>query len=99
MPRRGVHHGPTMQTEALANAGYQEEIDHRSYERQGLEKTPGIHLESLPVRWKHAVSKQKRGEQNRLRLTGLTSKYRRFPALNFRNSGLTEPARRAADSI
>ncbi|MBK0795072.1 MobA/MobL family protein, partial [Escherichia coli O25b:H4-ST131] len=29
---------------ALANAGYQEEIDHRSYERQGLEKTPGIHL-------------------------------------------------------
>ncbi|MGK3550335.1 MobA/MobL family protein, partial [Escherichia coli] len=27
---------------ALANAGYQEEIDHRSYERQGLEKTPGI---------------------------------------------------------
>ncbi|MCV5801921.1 MobA/MobL family protein, partial [Escherichia coli] len=24
---------------ALANAGYQEEIDHRSYERQGLEKT------------------------------------------------------------
>ncbi|MGK8044551.1 MobA/MobL family protein, partial [Salmonella sp. LSP 304/17] len=29
---------------ALANAGYQEEIDHRSYERQGVEKTPGIHL-------------------------------------------------------
>ncbi|WP_170868638.1 MobA/MobL family protein, partial [Salmonella enterica] len=29
---------------ALTNAGYQEEIDHRSYERQGLEKTPGIHL-------------------------------------------------------
>ncbi|WP_454770892.1 hypothetical protein [Escherichia coli] len=26
----------------MANAGYQEEIDHRSYERQGLEKTPGI---------------------------------------------------------
>ncbi|MGK3456616.1 MobA/MobL family protein, partial [Escherichia coli] len=25
---------------ALTNAGYQEEIDHRSYERQGLEKTP-----------------------------------------------------------
>ncbi|WP_170983072.1 MobA/MobL family protein, partial [Escherichia coli] len=30
-------------TRALANAGYQEEIDPRSYELQGLQKTPGIH--------------------------------------------------------
>nr|WP_275066113.1 MobA/MobL family protein [Escherichia coli] len=44
---------------ALANAGYQEEIDHRSYERQGLEKAPGLHpWERLPVRWKNGEWKQ-----------------------------------------
>ncbi len=36
-------YGLTMHTEYTAkNAGYQEEIDHRSYERQGFEKTPAF---------------------------------------------------------
>lgn len=43
---------------ALANAGYQEEIDHRSYERQGLRKRLAFTSESRPVRWKSGASKQ-----------------------------------------
>ncbi|MCN9958385.1 MobA/MobL family protein [Escherichia coli] len=51
---------------ALANAGYQEEIDHRSYERQGLEKTPGIHLGKSACAMETRGIETERGEQNRL---------------------------------
>ncbi len=48
---------------ALANAGYQEEIDHRSYERQGLRKRLVFTSESLPVRWNTRGIETERGEQ------------------------------------
>ncbi|WP_269224840.1 MobA/MobL family protein, partial [Escherichia coli] len=51
---------------ALANAGYQEEIDHRSYERQGLEKTPGLHLGKSACAMETRGIETERGEQNRL---------------------------------
>ncbi|EEQ8668566.1 MobA/MobL family protein, partial [Escherichia coli] len=51
---------------ALVNAGYQEEIDHRSYERQGLEKTPGIHLGKSACAMETRGIETERGEQNRL---------------------------------
>ncbi|EGZ8827829.1 MobA/MobL family protein, partial [Escherichia coli] len=51
---------------ALANAGYQEEIDHRSYERQGLEKAPGLHLGKAACAMEKRGMETERGEQNRL---------------------------------
>ncbi|HFS3063296.1 TPA: MobQ family relaxase [Escherichia coli] len=51
---------------ALANAGYLEEIDHRSYERQGLEKAPGLHLGKAACAMEKRGMETERGEQNRL---------------------------------
>ncbi|EKJ7199838.1 MobA/MobL family protein [Escherichia coli] len=51
---------------ALANAGYLEEIDHRSYERQGLEKAPGLHLGKAACVMEKRGMETERGEQNRL---------------------------------
>ncbi len=80
---------------ALANAGYQEEIDHRSYERQGLEKTPGIHLGKSACAMETRGIETERGEQNRL-INRLNLEIQ-ISRTELRNSGLTEPARRVAD--
>ncbi|NGP51784.1 conjugal transfer protein, partial [Salmonella enterica subsp. enterica serovar Typhimurium] len=82
---------------ALANAGYQEEIDHRSYERQGLEKTPGIHLGKSACAMETRGIETERGEQNRL-INRLNLEIQIFRT-ELRNSGLTEPARRVADLL
>ncbi|MDX9616825.1 MobQ family relaxase, partial [Salmonella enterica] len=82
---------------ALANAGYQEEIDHRSYERQGLEKTPGIHLGKSACAMETRGIETERGEQNRL-INRLSLEIQIFRT-ELRNSGLTEPARRVADLL
>ncbi|HID3954721.1 TPA: MobQ family relaxase [Escherichia coli] len=75
---------------ALANAGYQEEIDHRSYERQGLEKTPGIHLGKSACAMETRGIETERGEQNRL-INRLNLEIQ-ISRTELRNSGLTEPA-------
>ncbi|EFF9567742.1 MobA/MobL family protein [Salmonella enterica] len=82
---------------ALANAGYQEEIDHRSYERQGLEKTPGIHLGKSACAMETRGIETERGEQNRL-INRLNLEIQ-ISRTELRNSGLTEPARRVADLL
>ena len=82
---------------ALANAGYQEEIDHRSYERQGLEKTPGIHLGKSACAMETRGIETERGEQNRL-INRLNLEIQ-ISRTELRNSGLTEPARRMADLL
>lgn len=82
---------------ALANAGYQEEIDHRSYERQGLEKTPGIHLGKSACAMETRGIETERGEQNRL-INRLNLEIQ-ISRIELRNSGLTEPARRVADLL
>ncbi|HBD5001049.1 TPA: MobA/MobL family protein [Escherichia coli] len=79
---------------ALANAGYQEEIDHRSYERQGLEKTPGIHLGKSACAMETRGIETERGEQNRL-INRLNLEIQ-ISRTELRNSGLTEPARRVS---
>ncbi|WP_180295921.1 MobA/MobL family protein, partial [Escherichia coli] len=43
-----------------------EEIDHRSYERQGLEKAPGLHLGKATCAMEKRGMETERGEQNRL---------------------------------
>ncbi|MCV8911562.1 MobA/MobL family protein [Escherichia coli] len=82
---------------ALANAGYQEEIDHRSYERQGVEKTPGIHLGKSACAMEKWGIETERGEQNRL-INRLNLEIQVFRD-ELRNSELTEPARRMADLL
>lgn len=82
---------------ALANAGYQEEIDHRSYERQGLEKTPGIHLGKSACAMETRGIETERGEQNRL-INRLNLEIQ-ISRTELRNGGLTEPARRVADLL
>lgn len=82
---------------ALANAGYQEEIDHRSYERQGLEKTPGIHLGKSACAMETRGIETERGEQNRL-INRLNLEIQ-ISRTELRNSGLTELARRVADLL
>lgn len=82
---------------ALASAGYQEEIDHRSYERQGLEKTPGIHLGKSACAMETRGIETERGEQNRL-INRLNLEIQ-ISRTELRNSGLTEPARRVADLL
>jgi hypothetical protein len=82
---------------ALANAGYQKEIDHRSYERQGLEKTPGIHLGKSACAMETRGIETERGEQNRL-INRLNLEIQ-ISRTELRNSGLTEPARRVADLL
>ncbi len=82
---------------ALVNAGYQEEIDHRSYERQGLEKTPGIHLGKSACAMETRGIETERGEQNRL-INRLNLEIQ-ISRTELRNSGLTEPARRVADLL
>jgi hypothetical protein len=82
---------------ALANAGYQEEIDHRSYERQGLEKTPGIHLGKSACAMETRGIETERGEQNHL-INRLNLEIQ-ISHTELRNSGLTEPARRVADLL
>ena len=82
---------------ALANAGYQEEIDHRSYERQGLEKTPGIHLGKSACAMETRGIETERGEQNRL-INRLNLEIQ-VSRDELRNSELTEPARRMADLL
>ena len=82
---------------ALANADYQEEIDHRSYERQGLEKTPGIHLGKSACAMETRGIETERGEQNRL-INRLNLEIQ-ISRTELRNSGLTEPARRVADLL
>ena len=82
---------------ALANAGYQEEIDHRSYERQGLEKTPGIHLGKSACAMETRGIETERGEQNRL-INRLNLEIQ-ISRTELRNRGLTEPARRVADLL
>ncbi|EBO8296282.1 conjugal transfer protein [Salmonella enterica] len=82
---------------ALANAGYQEEIDHRSYERQGVEKTPGIHLGKSACAMEKWGIETERGEQNRL-INRLNLEIQVSRA-ELRNSALTEPARRMADLL
>ncbi len=82
---------------ALANAGYQEEIDHRSYERQGLEKTPGIHLGKSACAMEKWGIETERGEQNRL-INRLNLEIQ-VSRDELRNSELTEPARRMADLL
>ncbi len=82
---------------ALTNAGYQEEIDHRSYERQGLEKTPGIHLGKSACAMETRGIETERGEQNRL-INRLNLEIQ-ISRTELRNSGLTEPARRVADLL
>ena len=82
---------------ALANAGYQEEIDHRSYERQGVEKTPGIHLGKSACAMETRGIETERGEQNRL-INRLNLEIQ-ISRTELRNSGLTEPARRVADLL
>ncbi|EPM2242445.1 MobQ family relaxase [Escherichia coli] len=77
---------------ALANADYQEEIDHRSYERQGLEKTPGIHLGKSACAMETRGIETERGEQNRL-INRLNLEIQ-ISRTELRNSGLTEPVRR-----
>ena len=82
---------------ALANAGYQEEIDHRSYERQGVEKTPGIHLGKSACAMEKWGIETERGEQNRL-INRLNLEIQ-VSRDELRNSELTEPARRMADLL
>ena len=82
---------------ALANAGYQKEIDHRSYERQGLEKTPGIHLGKSACAMETRGIETERGEQNHL-INRLNLEIQ-ISHTELRNSGLTEPARRVADLL
>ncbi|HAW5014410.1 TPA: MobQ family relaxase [Escherichia coli] len=82
---------------ALANAGYQEEIDHRSYERQGVEKTPGIHLGKSACAMEKWGIETERGEQNRL-INRLNLEIQ-VSRDKLRNSELTEPARRMADLL
>ncbi|WP_159053850.1 MobQ family relaxase, partial [Klebsiella pneumoniae] len=82
---------------ALANASYQEEIDHRSYERQGLEKTPGIHLGKSACAMETRGIETERGEQNRL-INRLNLEIQ-ISRTELRNGGLTEPARRVADLL
>ncbi len=78
------------------NAGYQEEMDHRSYERQGLEKTPGIHRKVCLCDGKRGIETE-RGEQNRL-INRLNLEIQ-ISRTELRNGGLTEPARRVADLL
>ncbi|EOV6907406.1 MobQ family relaxase, partial [Escherichia coli] len=82
---------------ALANAGYQEEIDHRSYERQGVEKTPGIHLGKSACAMEKWGIETERGEQNRL-INRLNLEIQ-VSRDELRNSELTELARRMADLL
>ncbi|WP_268629363.1 MobQ family relaxase, partial [Escherichia coli] len=82
---------------ALANASYQEEIDHRSYERQGLEKTPGIHLGKSACAMETRGIETERGEQNRL-INRLNLEIQ-ISRTELRNGGLPEPARRVADLL
>ncbi|EJO9480244.1 MobA/MobL family protein [Escherichia coli] len=82
---------------ALANAGYQEEIDHRSYERQGVEKTPGIHLGKSACAMEKWGIETERGEQNRL-INRLNLEIQ-VSRDELRNRELTEPARRMADLL
>ncbi len=94
MPRRGGHHGLTMQT-GTGERRLSEEIDHRSYERQGLEKTPGIHLGKSACAMETRGIETERGEQNRL-INRLNLEIQ-ISRTELRNGGLTEPARRVAD--
>lgn len=91
---------------ALANAGYQEEIDHRSYERQGLEKAPGLHLGKAACAMEKRGMETERGEQNRL-INSLNLEIQvsrtRLAVIqvqeNVRKRELSDAARRAAEAL
>ncbi|HBA7909065.1 TPA: MobA/MobL family protein [Escherichia coli] len=51
---------------ALAKAGFQETIDHRSYQRQGIDREPGIHLGKSTCALEKRGLETERGTQNRL---------------------------------
>ncbi|WP_159190674.1 MobA/MobL family protein, partial [Escherichia coli] len=91
---------------ALANAGYQEEIDHRSDERQGLVKAPGLHLGKDACPLEKRGMETERGEQNRLinRLNLEIQVSRTRLAViqvqeNVRKRELSDAARRAAEAL
>ena len=51
--------------EALAKAGYEERIDHRSYERQGIDRKPGLHVGSYASELERDGVQTQRGNYNR----------------------------------
>lgn len=51
--------------EALAGAGHEARIDHRSYERQGIERKPGLHLGTNASALERMGTLTQRGDYNR----------------------------------
>ncbi|ECI3780640.1 MobA/MobL family protein [Salmonella enterica subsp. diarizonae] len=86
---------------ALANAGYQATIDHRSFERQGLETVPSIHLGKATCAMEKRGLETERGEHNRLiNQLNLEIQVSRAELQNRHNGlQLTEKARQMADLL